>query len=179
MRTALFAALAPLAALTLALPLVVARAEGAHTARAVLKDAKGEKVGTATLVEVKGGVQVVVKAQGLPPGTHGVHIHAVGRCDDPEFKSAGPHFNPTARKHGMKNPEGHHAGDLPNLVVGADGKGELKGALEGATLGQGSASLLGPQFTALVVHASPDDEASDPAGNSGARIACGVIAHGR
>ncbi len=78
----------------------------------------------------------------------------------------------------MKNPEGHHAGDLPNLVVGADGKGELKGTLEGASLEQGSASLLGPQGTALVVHASPDDEVSDPAGNSGARIACGVIAHG-
>lgn len=175
MRTALLGALAVLA---LDLPLAVARAEGAHIARAVLKDAKGEKVGTASLVEAKGGVQVAVKAQGLPPGIHGIHVHAVGKCDDPEFKSAGPHFNPTARKHGMKNPEGHHSGDLPNLVVGAEGKGELKGTLEGATLGEGPASLLGPQGAALVVHASPDDEVSDPAGNSGARIACGVIAHG-
>ncbi len=175
MRTA---PLAALAALALALPLAATRAVGAHTARAELKDTKGEKVGTATLVEAKGGVQVAVKAQGLPPGTHGIHVHAVGKCEDPEFKSAGPHFNPTARKHGMKNPEGHHAGDLPNLVVGADGKGELKGTLEGATLGEGPASLLGPQGAALVVHASPDDELSDPAGNSGARIACGVIVHG-
>ena len=178
MRTALLATVAASAALALALPLAGARAEGAHTARAVLKDAKGEKVGTATLVEARGGVQVAVKAQGLTPGTHGIHVHAVGKCDDPEFKSAGPHFNPAAKKHGMKNPGGHHSGDLPNLVVGADGKGELKGILEGATLGEGPASLLGPQGTALVVHASPDDEISDPAGNSGARIACGVIAHG-
>ncbi len=166
------------AALALALPLAASGAEPPHAARALLKDAKGEKVGTATLVEAKGGVTIAVKAQGLPPGTHGIHLHAVGKCDDPEFKSAGPHFNPEGKKHGMKNPEGHHAGDLPNLVVGADGKGEFKATVDGVTLGEGPASLLGPQGTALVVHASPDDEVTDPAGNSGARIACGVVAHG-
>lgn len=169
-----------IAALALALPFAAggAGADPAHAARAVLKDAKGATVGTVILTEAKDGVQVAVKAENLPPGTHALHIHAVGKCDDPEFKSAGPHFNPGGKKHGVKNPEGHHAGDLPNLVVHADGKAELRAVAHGATLREGSASLLGPQGTALVVHAGPDDEVTDPAGNSGGRIACGVIAHG-
>jgi superoxide dismutase, Cu-Zn family len=168
MRTVLAAILA------VGLPLAASGADAPHAARALLKDAKGEKVGMATLVESKGGVNLSVKVQGLPPGTHGIHVHGVGKCDDPEFKSAGPHFNPAGKKHGLKSPEGHHAGDMTNLTVGPDGKGELKTTLEGVTL----ESLLGPEGTALVVHASPDDQVTDPSGNSGARIACGVIAHG-
>jgi Cu-Zn family superoxide dismutase len=164
--------------LALALPLVAAGAEPSRAAHVVLKDATGATVGTATLTEDRGGVHLSVKVQGMPPGTHAIHIHAVGRCENPEFKSAGPHFNPGGKKHGMKNPEGHHAGDLPNLVVGANGKTELHALAHGATLGDGPASLFGTQGTALVVHAGPDDEVTDPAGNSGARIACGVITRG-
>jgi Cu-Zn family superoxide dismutase len=148
-------------------------------ARAELKDAKGAKVGTATFTTADDGVAMAVQVQGLPPGEHGLHVHAAGKCDDPEFKSAGGHFNPGNKKHGHDNPEGPHAGDLPNLKVGPDGKGEAQGKLVGATLGEGPASLLGPQGTALVVHAGPDDGKTDPAGNSGARIACGVVARGK
>jgi Cu-Zn family superoxide dismutase len=172
MRTALAAVVA------LVLPLAASGADAPHAARALLKDAKGEQVGMATFVEAQGGVNLAVKVQGLPPGQHGIHVHAAGTCDAPEFKGAGPHFNPGQKKHGLKSAEGHHAGDLPNLVVGPDGKGELKATLAGATLGAGAGSLFGPQGTSLVVHAGPDDETTDPAGNSGARIACGAVAHG-
>ena len=166
-------------AIAVALPTVhPARAADATSARALLKNGQGADVGTALLKPVQGGVKVTVEVHGLPPGTHAFHVHAVGKCDDPEFKSAGPHFNPGNRKHGVRNPEGHHAGDLPNLVVGADGTGKAETIVTGVTLGEGPTSLLGPQGTALVVHASPDDEVSDPAGNAGARIACGVVRSG-
>lgn len=155
-----------------------ARAAEPTGARALLKNGQGADVGTALLRPVEGGVKVTLEVHGLPPGTHAFHVHAVGKCDDPEFKSAGPHFNPGHRKHGLRNPEGHHAGDLPNLVVGADGTGKAETVVRGVTLGEGPTSLLGPEGTALVVHASPDDEVSDPAGNAGARIACGVVRGG-
>jgi Cu-Zn family superoxide dismutase len=164
-----------LIALALAFPLAATAAEPSRAAHAQLQDARGAKVGTATLTEHREGVHLSVKVQGIPPGAHGIHIHTVGKCADPEFKSAGPHFDPGANEHGLKNPEGHHAGDLPNLVVGADGKGELRAVAHGATLGDGPGSLFGPQGTALVVHAGPDDHVTDPAGNSGGRIACGVV----
>lgn len=153
-----------------------ALAEAPLAARAVLKDAKGATVGTATLVaERDGGVFVMLQVQGLPPGTHAFHVHAVGKCDPPDFQTAGPHFNPTGKKHGTKNPEGHHLGDLPNVEVSASGNGEARAVVKGASLAAGPASLFGPQGTALVVHQNPDDEMTDPAGNAGARIACGVI----
>ncbi len=132
------------------------------------KDAQGKLVGTATLRDVPGGVAIAARVSGLKPGAHGFHIHAVGKCEPPAFASAGGHFNPGNKKHGHKNPEGAHAGDLPNLTVGADGAGHLEATAAGVTL-KDIAGL------ALVVHADPDDEKTDPTGNSGARVACGVI----
>lgn len=161
-----------LAALSLLLPSAALAAGPAH---AVLKDAQGREVGTATFTEEKGGVELAVESRALPPGTHGIHVHAAGKCEGPEFKSAGPHFNPDHKQHGLANPAGHHGGDLPNLVVNAEGHGQLEATLTGATLAPGPRSLLGGEGTALVVHAGPDDDKTDPAGNSGARIACGVI----
>ncbi len=153
--------------------LVVAAASPA--ARAVLKDAQGNAVGTATFSPGKGGVKIAVQVAGLPPGRHGIHIHAAGKCEPPDFKSAGSHLNPLGKKHGLHNPEGSHAGDMPNLLVGDDGKARATFTAKGVTLGEGDGSLFGPAGTALVIHADPDDERTDPAGNSGARIACGVV----
>ncbi len=141
----------------------------AQSARAELKDAQGKVVGTATLSEVAGGVKVALKASGLKSGDHGLHIHAVGKCEPPAFTSAGGHYNPGNKKHGRINPEGAHAGDLPNLKVGADGTGAIEVTAAGVML-KDAAGL------ALVIHADPDDEKTDPTGNSGARVACGVIA---
>ena len=121
---------------------------------------------------------IAVKVSGLAPGKHGLHVHAVGKCDGPDFQSAGPHFNPAGKKHGLKSPEGHHLGDLPNLEVGPDGKGEAKLTLKGATLDAGPNGLFGPQGTSLVVHEKADDETTDPSGASGARVACGLVTHG-
>lgn len=147
----------------------------APAGRAVLKDAQGKEVGTATLTSAGGGVKIEVKVANLPSGQHGIHIHAMGKCEAPEFKSAGGHFNPQGKKHGFQNPEGAHAGDLPNLTVGKDGKASATFTATNATLGDGEGSLFGPDGTAIVIHADPDDGKTDPAGNSGARIACGVV----
>jgi Cu-Zn family superoxide dismutase len=145
------------------------------TATAELRDAGGRIVGQATLTEVSGGVRIVLEASGLPPGPKGVHLHAVGTCEGPGFASAGDHLNPTHKQHGLLNPNGPHAGDLPNLTVGADGKGRLETFTERVSLGPGTASLFDEDGTALVVHAAPDDFRTDPSGNSGPRIACGVV----
>lgn len=147
----------------------------AEAAKATFKDAKGATVGSATLTEGSGGVTIAVEASKLPPGSHGFHIHEAGKCDPPDFKSAKGHFNPTGKKHGLQNPEGPHAGDLPNLEVGADGTAKAEVVAAGVTLKNGKNSLFQRGGTALVIHAGPDDEKSDPSGNSGARIACGVI----
>lgn len=145
------------------------------SAEAALKDKDGKDVGRATLIETSEGLRIAVTGYRLPPGTHGLHIHAVGSCQPPEFTSAGAHFNPSSKKHGSMNPEGPHAGDLPNLVVADSGEGGIDITTKAVTLGPGPNSLLGPDGTALVVHAGPDDLKTDPTGNSGGRIACGVI----
>jgi Cu-Zn family superoxide dismutase len=144
-------------------------------AQAVVKDASGATVATAAFHSVANGVRVEVTAMGLPAGSHGFHLHAAGACQGPDFKSAGGHFNPGGRQHGLENPQGHHAGDLPNLVVAADGTGSASATLSGVTLGTGPDSLFHDGGTALVIHAAADDMKSDPAGNSGARIACGAV----
>jgi Cu-Zn family superoxide dismutase len=149
---------------------------GAASAKAVIKDPGGKTVGTSVLTQTAQGVAMVVEVSQLPPGLHGIHVHAIGACDPPDFKTAGGHYNPHAKKHGLKSPEGAHAGDLPNLLVGPDGAGKLSATLVGATLDRGNpASLLNPNGTSIIIHAKADDEVTDPAGNSGDRIACGII----
>lgn len=163
------------AVVTLCVGAGAAHAKSHLKARAELLDAQGKKVGTARLIEQKEGVQVQIEVSGLPPGSHGFHIHETGTCTPPDFKSAGGHFNPLKKQHGHENPAGKHTGDLSNLEVKKDGTARATVKAAGATLGKGSGSLLKPGGTAIVVHADPDDYKTDPTGNSGARIACGVI----
>lgn len=144
-------------------------------ARAEVRDAGGRLVAEAVAVEAGGRLRVRVEAAGLAPGSYGAHIHAVGRCDPPDFDSAGPHWNPTQRRHGSQNPQGQHLGDLPNLLVGANGEGSFELGIAGGELSGGSLALLDGDGAALVIHAGPDDYRTDPSGNSGARIACGVF----
>jgi Cu-Zn family superoxide dismutase len=146
------------------------------TATAELRNVNGQPVGTAVFTQVGDVVRIVLEAQGLPAGVKAVHIHEVGACDPPTFTSAGGHFNPLGKQHGSLNPQGAHAGDLANLFVGTDGKGYLETSASQVTLGAGAASLLDANGSALIIHAAPDDFRTDPTGNSGARIACGVIA---
>ena len=143
-------------------------------ASAVLKDASGAEVGKATLTANPSGVLVSLNLTAVPPGEHAFHIHAVGKCEPPDFKSAGAHFNPDQTKHGYMNADGPHAGDMPNLRVPADGKLQIEILEPNATL-SGEAALLDADGAALVIHAGADDYKTDPAGNSGDRIACGVI----
>jgi Cu-Zn family superoxide dismutase len=145
------------------------------SATAVMRDPGGRTVANATATTSGGGVRIRVEAAGLGPGTYGVHVHNAGRCDPPDFASAGPHWNPSGRQHGSQNPQGPHLGDLPNLMVGADGRGALEFAIPGADLRGGARPMLDGDGASLMIHASPDDYRTDPSGNSGARIACGVF----
>jgi superoxide dismutase, Cu-Zn family len=145
------------------------------TATAELRNVGGQPVGTATFAQVDDVVRIVIEAQGLPAGIKGVHIHEVGACEGPTFSSAGGHFNPLGKQHGSLNPQGPHAGDLASITIGADGKGRMETTTQLITLGSGSTSLFDANGSALIVHAAPDDFRTDPTGNSGARIACGVI----
>ena len=145
-------------------------------AEVTLYNAQGQKVGTGFLRETIEGVNINLKVWDLPAGKHGIHIHDKGVCEAPDFKSAGGHFNPQHKKHGLQNPEGSHGGDLPNLEVNAQHKAKIEFLLRGLSLDKNqSNSLVKSDGTALIIHADPDDEQTDPAGNSGARIACGVI----
>ncbi len=146
------------------------------TAKATLVNTQGQKVGEATLAQTPEGVKIVMQVENLPPGEHAFHIHEKGVCATPEFATAGGHFNPFGKHHGMNNPAGPHAGDLPNITVGPDGKGKVETVAKLVTLKEGEKnSLFQPGGTSLVIHAAADDYMTDPAGNAGPRIACGVI----
>lgn len=140
-----------------------------------LKDAQGTPVGTATLSPAAGGgVSIALDVKGLPPGEHALHIHQNATCEPP-FTTAGPHFNPDMKKHGLENAEGPHAGDMNNITVGGDGTAKTTMTNQRVTLGAGNNSVFSNGGTALVIHAKADDMKSDPAGNAGDRIACGTI----
>jgi superoxide dismutase, Cu-Zn family len=144
-------------------------------ATANLKDKDGRSVGMATFDEVSNGVLVSVEVKGISPGLHAIHIHSVGKCEGPAFTSAGGHFNPEQKKHGLKNPQGPHAGDMPNMYVAKDGVGRFEVLNDNITLKAGKRSVFDADGSALVIHAGADDFVSDPAGNAGDRVACGVI----
>jgi len=148
---------------------------GNESASADLINGKGERIGTATLSQVRDEVRIRVVISNLPPGLHAMHIHTVGECHGPDFKTAGAHFNPYGRKHGAQNKDGPHAGDLPNFEVREDGTAQVELSSPLVTLRQGKNSLLPSGRTCLVIHAHPDDGVTDPTGNAGARLACGII----
>lgn len=140
-----------------------------------IKDAKGADLGSVTIKPASQGVTLKLNLHGLAAGEHAIHFHQNAKCEGPDFKSAGPHFNPEAKKHGLDNPEGAHAGDMLNFT--ADDKGNAKATIvnKGVNLGDDNHSLYAQGGTALVIHAKPDDMKTDPAGNAGDRIACGTI----
>jgi Cu-Zn family superoxide dismutase len=154
--------------------LILAGKALAETAHAELRNEQGKKVGAATLEETPHGVLITLDLDGVPPGTHALHIHEVGKCEPP-FKSAGGHFNPADKKHGLLSAAGMHAGDLPNITVPESGKLKVDVFATGVTLGGGANGLFDADGSSLVIHAGPDDYKSDPAGEAGARFACGVV----
>lgn len=140
-----------------------------------ISDAAGKSVGTAKLAADPAGVKITLAVKGLPAGDHAIHIHEAAKCEGPDFKSAGGHFNPEHKKHGTENPEGAHAGDMPNFTVDAKGGSTASVVAPGVTLDDGPHSVFTAGGTALVIHEKADDLKTDPAGAAGARIACGLI----
>jgi Cu-Zn family superoxide dismutase len=152
-----------------------AKPEAAKPVTVKLNDAKGKSVGTATLTADPGGVKITLAVKGLTAGDHAIHVHETAKCDGPDFKSAGGHFNPDHKKHGKDNPDGAHAGDMPNFTVDAKGGSTATVIAPGVSLDDGPHSVFTGGGTALVIHSKADDLKTDPAGAAGDRIACGVI----
>jgi Cu-Zn family superoxide dismutase len=160
--------------LALILPLLVAACayeEPRGGAPMPLINASGQTIGDVRAWQTAGGVTFRINASGLPHGIHGIHVHPIGRCDPPDFSTAGTHWNPTNREHGMNNPNGPHAGDLPNVTVAANGVLQETVTLPHASMAQ----LLDADGASIMIHANADDNISQPAGNSGAKIACAII----
>lgn len=149
---------------------------GPPVLNADLRAAEGRSLARAMVEQSGDSLRVRIEATGMSPGTYGAHVHTTGRCDAPAFASAGPHWNPTGQMHGKDNPKGMHKGDLPNLMVGADGRGSVEYTIPNAILsGMLPTKLVDEDGASVVIHARPDDYRTDPSGNSGDRIACGVL----